>query len=188
MAPLGISSQRITSFDCENMPLNYLSSDFTAPSLTAISWQTIGKDRNPHVRLLPEDEMIEMLEEFDVVYDISDIVTGHNIRRHDLPLLQAMRLECGLSPLKPKMVCDTWADLKKRSAGFASQQTLAAMLGVRAPKVGMSAVSWREANRLIPEGVEKTRKRVTGDVKQHIQMRAALLERNWLRPPKMWCP
>jgi len=50
----------------------------------------------------------------------------------------------------------------------------------------MSQADWREANRLTPAGIEKTRKRVMGDVVQHMALRRELLKRQWLRAPTLW--
>jgi len=179
---------RTLDFDCENRPLSYLGSDFTTPELTAVAYQFVGEKGSDDVWVLGEDTLLSILHGFREAWDRADIATGHNVRRHDLPLLNAMMLEAGLPPLHPKLVCDTWADLKRRSPGFASQATLAAILGVKAPKVGMSTTDWREANRLTPEGIDKTRRRVVGDVKQHIALRRELLKRDWLKPPTMWHP
>ena len=187
MALLRTTAPRILDFDCENRPLSYLGGDFTTPEITAIAWKFLDQ-RNPTVRLLPEDTIEEMLHEFSVAYVESHIVTGHNIRKHDLPLLNAMLLEAGMAPLPPKLVCDTYADLKRRSPGFGSQATLAEMLGIKAPKVGMSTVAWRDANRLNPKGVDKTRLRVVGDVRQHEMLRKRLVALGWLRPPRIWVP
>ena len=184
---MAIKAALILDFDCENAPLSYLGGDFTTPSLTALAWAFNG-DRNPTCRLLPEDTMEEILSEFRAAYESADILTGHNVCKHDLPLLNAMMLEYGMGPLEPKLVSDTYRDLKKRSPGFGSQATLSAMLGVKAPKVGMSTKDWREANRLLPEGVEKTRKRVVGDVVQHMALRKRLIELGWLRSPRIWQP
>jgi hypothetical protein len=52
--------------------------------------------------------------------------------------------------------------------------------------VKMDQRSWRDANRLTPEGLEKTKKRVVGDVQQHIEMRARLLRLGYLGPPVLW--
>ena len=55
------------------------------------------------------------------------------------------------------------------------------MLGLEAPKVGMSQAMWRKANRLEPDGIKLTYNRVTGDVRQHIALRAKLNELGWLK-------
>ena len=182
-----VHKPRILDFDCENRPLSYLGGDFTTPELTGVAWKWIGTRGKPDALCLGEVSFKTMLLGFLAAYVQADIITGHNIRKHDLPLLNAMLLEQGLSPLPPKLVCDTYADLKRRSPGFASQATLSEMLGVKSPKVGMSTVAWRNANRL-NGGVGQTRKRVVGDVVQHIEMRARLLELGWLRAPRLWTP
>ena len=178
---------RILDFDAENQPLSYLGSDFTTASLTAIAWK-FSNERKFNVRLLPQDTMLEMLTDFRDALDQADLVTGHNIIKHDLPLLNAMCLEAGMAPLHPILVCDTYAHLKRRSPGFGSQATLSAMLGIKAPKIGMSTVDWREANRLTEAGVHKTMKRVVGDVRQHELLRKKLVALGWLRPPRIWTP
>jgi hypothetical protein len=129
-----------------------------------------------------------MLLGFLAAFVQADMVTGHNIIRHDLRILNGALLEEGLSPLPPILVSDTYRDLKRRGGVSGSQESLANMLGVRAPKAGMSQAAWREANRLTPAGIALTRKRVTADVRQHIQVRRELLKRDWLHPPRMWSP
>jgi hypothetical protein len=177
---------RILDWDCENRPLSYLGGDFTTPELTVIAWKFPGRDMQ--VVYQPDHPITEMLSAFLEAYDEADMVTGHNIIKHDLRLINAMLLEQGEPPLHPKLVCDTYAHLKTRSPGFASQATLAEMMGVPAPKVSMSTVAWRGANRLLPEAVERAVKRGIGDVKQHIALRRELLRRGWLRPPRVWTP
>jgi len=178
---------RVLDFDLENRPLNYAGEDFTFSEITAIAWQFIG-EKPYYVLCLGEVPFRTMLLGFVAAYVQADLVTGHNIIKHDLRILNGALLEEGLSPLPPKLVCDTYADLKKKGGVSGSQENLAAMLNVKVGKVPMSQTSWREANRLTPEGIEKTRRRVVGDVRQHIALRKELLRRDWLRPPRMWQP
>ena len=178
---------RVLDFDIENRPLNYAGEDFTFSEITAIAWQFIG-ERTHYVLCLGDVPFRTMLLGFVAAYVQADLVTGHNIIKHDLRILNGALLEEGLSPLPPKLVCDTYADLKKKGGVSGSQASLSEMLNIRAPKVGMSQGDWREANRLTPEGIEKTRRRVVGDVRQHIQLRKELLKRGWLKPPRLWTP
>ena len=177
----------VLDFDCENRPLSYKGRDFTTPELTVVAWKFLPRG-DMRVAALGIQDMAGMLDSFREAYDAADLVTGHNIIRHDIPLMNAMLLEAGLPPLGCKLVCDTWGHLKKRSAGFASQADLAAYLGIRETKVGMSTPAWRESNRLLPMGVEKAINRAVGDVRQHIQMRKRLLALGWLNPPRAWHP
>ena len=180
-------SMRVLDFDCEARPLSFLGQDFVTKELTAIAAKFIG-EKEMHSWVLGEDTLEDMLLKFRLLYDSADMVTGHNLIRYDLPLVNAMSLECGLAPLKPVLCQDTYLHLKRRQGVSASQESLAAMLDVPAPKVQMGQVAWREANRLLPEGLVKTRARAVGDVRQHILMRAELLKRDWLRSPRRWNP
>jgi len=184
---LQIRPGRILNFDIENRPLTYLGDDFTFGEITAIAWKFVGVGRY-EVRLLGVDDPVDILSDFVDAYDMADIVSGHYIRIHDLPSVNGALLEYGLPALSPKLTSDTHLDLLKIKNVSKSQENLAAMLGVRSPKVGMSQQRWRQANRLTPEGVALTRRRVVGDVRQHIALRAVLLKNGWLGPPKLWTP
>jgi hypothetical protein len=179
---------RTLDFDLENRPLNYVGQDFTFSEITAIAWKFIGEPGPIYALCLGEVPFRTMLLGFVAAYVQADLVTGHNIIKHDLRILNGALLEEGLSPLPPKMVCDTYLHLKRKGGVSGSQENLAKMLGVRVPKQGMSQADWREANRLTPQGIEKTRRRVVGDVKQHIALRRELLNRQWLRNPTLWRP
>jgi hypothetical protein len=195
---------RTLDLDIENRPLNYAGEDFTFSEITAIAWKFIGEPGPISCLCLSQSPVspirapidIEvggvpsrtMLLGFVAAYIQADLVTGHNIIKHDLRILNGALLEEGLSPLPPKMVCDTYTHLKRKGGVSGSQENLAKMLGVRVRKQGMSQADWREANRLTPEGIDKTRRRVVGDVKQHIALRRELLKREWLKPPQVWRP
>lgn len=191
-----VPAQRTLDLDLENRPLNYAGhDDFTFSEITAIACAdlyvlTNGRHKGQNVKcwLLGEDHPLTMLEEFRERYIAADLITGHNLLKHDLPILNGAMLEYGLGPLPPRLVSDTYLHLKKRAGVSASQASLAAMLGIKAPKVSMSQTDWRLANRLYEEGIEKTRARCIGDVVQHIAMRKVLLEREWFRAPRMWSP
>jgi hypothetical protein len=179
---------RVLDFDIENRPLNYAGGDdFTFSEVTAIAWR-LGNKGPISALCLGEVPFRTMLLGFVAAYVQADLVTGHNIIKHDLRILNGALLEEGLSPLPPKMVCDTYTHLKRKGGVSGSQENLAKMLGVRVPKQGMSQADWREANRLTPEGIDKTRRRVVGDVKQHVALRRELLKRQWLHPPRLWQP
>ena len=116
----------------------------------------------------------------------ADIVTGHYIRKHDLPLLNGMLMEVAqhADSLGPKLSSDTKLDLVKRLDLPASQEALSAYLGVKAPKIQMTQADWRDANRLTESGLKRTYARCVGDIVQHKQMRAKLIERGLLKGPR----
>lgn len=179
---------RILDFDLENRPLSYWYDGQTTAEITAIAagyepdniqCRAIGPVRGGYE---------EMLLWFVARYNAADVVTGHYIRRHDLPIINGALLEAGLKPLKPKLTIDTKEDLIKRKDLSASQEALASMLGLPEPKRHMTQGDWREANRLTPAGVAKTKERVIGDVVQHMALREALVEIGALGAPKVWRP
>lgn len=179
---------RILDFDIENRPLAYLGYDYTTAEITAIACCWVGQPKTLTSCVLGDVELRTMLVDFVARYNEADLVTGHYIRGHDLPVINGALLEQGLPPLDQKMTSDTKLDLVHRKYVSASQENLGEMLGIPAPKVHMSNIAWREANRLTKRGRALTRERVEGDVKQHMALRAALIERGWLGAPKVWRP
>lgn len=212
MLNLSYAAPKILDFDIETRPLSFLGSDRTTDEPTAIScaWIVNGRARQQKTWLLEfsndaewHDSALYMLESFRERYDEADMVTGHYIRGFDLSTLNGAYMEHGLPPLDDKLTHDTKNDLRKRRAISASQENLGAMLYdelVRngneaearkhwrylARKEGMNSAIWREANRLTPEGLIQTKRRVEGDVKQHVQLRERLLMLHWLDRPKVW--
>lgn len=183
MIQLKLSPRRVLDFDIENRPLSYLGQDFTTAEITAIA-ASFGPREPMHCWLLGIHEPVEILEEFRALYDQADMVTGHYIRNHDLPIINGAMLEYGLKPLGPKLTSDTKNDLVASKGVSRSQESISEMLGIELPKIGMSQGMWRSANRL--ERLDLTERRVTGDVRQHQAMRAKLLELEMLKPPKLW--
>jgi hypothetical protein len=127
-----------------------------------------------------------MLQSFVERYNEADIVSGHYIRKHDLPMINGALIELGLAPLSPKLTSDTYLDFPKHGDISVSQEALAELLGIAFPKTHMSQNDWREANRLTARGVDKTIKRARTDVMQNMAIRQELLARNLLKPPKIW--
>jgi hypothetical protein len=127
-----------------------------------------------------------MLRLFLEAFEEADMVTGHYLIGHDLPVLNGSLLDAGLPPLPDKLVQDTKVHLTSRKHISASQESLSAMLGCRAPKLHMTQQDWRRANRLTPDGIELAKDRCIGDVLQHMEMREKLIALGWLKPPKMW--
>jgi hypothetical protein len=125
----GIGPLRILDFDSENRALSYLDGDFATKELTGIAW-SFGDPEHVEVRTLGfGDRPADVLEDFLEAYDRADVVTGHWLVGHDLPLINAMLLEDGHAPLSPKLVSDTKAHLLKRSGISASQKNPRATSG-----------------------------------------------------------
>ncbi len=189
---------RILDFDLENRPLSYWYEGATTAEITAFGWSWVGSD-DVEILLLQRDGLYAdykgstytpeiALRYFIDILNAADMLTGHYIRRHDLPILNAALVEYGLPHLRPFLTQDTHGDFVKRKDLSISQENLAAMLGLPEPKHHMTQTEWRKANRLTKAGIAAARKRVVDDVIQHKALRLALLERGLLKAPKVWRP
>ena len=183
MMRFNFKPNRILDFDIENRPLTYMGNDWTSAEITAIA-ASFGIGEPVYCWLLPIDDPMAMLEGFRMLYDQADIVTGHYIRKHDLPIINGARLEYELAPLSAKLSSDTMLDLIRKKDISASQESLGAMFGLAEPKVHMNQADWRAANRLLHPELAKAR--VIGDVRQHQALRLKLIEIGALGSPRMW--
>lgn len=177
---------RVLDFDVEARPLHWISGDYVSKEITAIAWAWCDAPENVTCYLLGETDAVTMLEAFSAAYRQADMVTGHYIRGYDLPMVNGALTEYQLPVLGDKLSQDTKIDLVRRQGLSGSQENIGVMLGLEREKVKMDQRSWRDANRLTPEGLEKTRKRVVGDVVQHMEMRKRLLDLGYLGAPVVW--
>jgi DNA polymerase elongation subunit (family B) len=181
---------RVLDFDTETRPLAVWFDGKCTWTPSAIAWA--WDDERVNVIAVPELEETDMLRVFRDVYEQAvnehAVLTGHNIRDFDLPVLQAAMIEHDLPLLGPVMIQDTLRGLPKMKDMSKSQENLGITLGLATPKYHMSNAAWREANRLTLEGVALTKLRVASDVRQHRELRRALIERGLLSPPRMWNP
>ena len=182
---------RILDFDIETRLVGFYEAGRFKPKgsePTAIAASWVGEDE-VQVWLQPEYTVEEMLLYFNELYEQADVVTSHYIRKFDLPILNAALFENGIPLLDPlKLVSDTKTDLKQFEGLSKSQENLAELLELAESKYKMNDVRWRRATRLTPEGIKETRNRVTQDVVQHKQLRAALIDAGVLNPPTLWKP
>lgn len=177
---------RWLDLDIENRPLSYLGSDFTTSDITVIAWSYGAPEVDVWYQTRKPGSQLRMLKAFREAYDQANGVTGHYILGHDLPIINGHMLEHGLGPLGPKLVCDTKVHLINRKGVSASQESLGAMLKLENPKYQMDQAKWRSANRLEPEGIKFAVDRCIADVMEHMELRAKLVELDWLKPPTLY--
>jgi hypothetical protein len=201
---------RILDFDIENRPLSYWVPDRPSAEVTSIAWMVAGehdsikvvglappcwhKGHEEHCPDMPDFLMTmpALLETFVAEYNRADMVTGHYIIMHDLPIINAMLYEQRMPLLTDKLASDTKLHMFSKKDLPATQEYLLELLDVRCPlgmtleKFHMTQPKWREANRLSPTGTELTKRRVTSDVHAHSHMRDAMLAQGWLSGPKVW--
>jgi len=190
LEPLRLKAQhrpmRILDIDTESRPLHWITSDYMSQEITAMAWAWTDQPDDVTCYMLGDVDTPTMMGAFRAAYDQADMVTGHYITGHDLPLIQAMLTEYHLPLLSDTLVQDTKVHLVKRRGLSSSQENIAAMLLLEHDKVRMNQAKWRAANRLTPEGKDESRKRVIGDVQQHIEMRAKLLELGYVSRHVKW--
>jgi len=200
----------ILDFDIENRPLTYWVPDRPTAQITSIAWMWVGQHDSLDCRLLappcyhkgheehcpdwPAGMVSErqMLLDFAEVIGRADIVTGHYILRHDLPIVNGAMYDNALPLLDDIRASDTKLHMFTKADLPASQEHLLELLGTTCPigttleKFHMTQVKWREANKLTRAGVELTRRRVMSDVHAHSHMREDMLARGWLSAPTIW--
>lgn len=181
---------KILDFDIENRPITYWTDRRPSAEITAIAscWLDDATSMKVDVLNVFVDSYEYMLARFVARYNEADMVTGHNIRKHDLPIINGALVELGMAPLQPKVTSDTYLDFVKHGDISVAQESLAGLMDIAMAKVHMTQNDWREANRLTELGIAKTKKRATMDVLQHMYMREELLKRGLLKSPKTWSP
>lgn len=182
---------RILDFDVESVAAGFADPQWVPNRITAIAWSWVGDDTVEcrtvvdYAHELPT--FLEafflgcrpMLEEFVQVFNQADRVTGHNIHRFDLGVMNAELMRLRLPMLERKATIDT-IQLKRPAKGLKKgQDVLADMVGVQAEKKPMNWAQWQRA--YAEPGWPEVRERVIGDVIQHKQMLGELLELRYLR-------
>jgi hypothetical protein len=185
-APEGV--RRVLDFDIETRRIGFhsagkFSPDGCEPVAIAAGW---ADEEQVYVWTLLESTPKAMLTAFRHLWDMAGIVTGHYIRKFDLPILNGALLEHGLPLLSPKLTQDTHGDFVRIAGMSKSQENLSLMLRTGSKKVHMADNDWRQIARLDPDAMKQCRARVKGDVVQHKQDRLALLAAGALKAPKVW--
>lgn len=182
---------RVLDFDLETLAAGFADPQWVPQKVTCASWSWIGEDeiytlitrkegffdRSIRARevLIPLVEQIEQ----------ADMLTGHNLLRFDLPVLNAELLRCGLPSLKPVKVQDT-IRLAKSKGLKKGQDDLSVMASGSLKKKTMNWEEWDRAYEA--DDWSEIIERCESDILQHKELRIYLLEQGYLRPPQMWYP
>lgn len=189
------ASFKILDLDVECRPMSWYAGDFVTKEITAIAWRFVdeAEEATKCWLLTPSktwqqhmNKRRQGMQRFLKDYNAADAVTGHYIRGFDLSLINATCVRLSLPPLSAKLTHDTKSDLIRMSGLSKSQENLAAYFDLKHIKEKMSTHTWEQANSLVQEGREETRRRVVGDVNQHCEFRVELLKRGALQPMVMW--
>lgn len=190
-AQIKTNPKRILDFDVETVASGFADPNWVPQRITVIAWSWVGEDRVYHTTRLqgPHD----MFRSFRYAYDRADMITGHNLIRFDLPVINADLMRVGLPTLGSKLVQDTIKLVK--SKGFKKgQDNIGKLLELASKKQAMDWQDWEDAYQwddLIAGKKVSWRKvisRCKSDVSMHKQMRDEMLERGWVLPAKTWKP
>ena len=180
--------ENILDFDMESMAAGFADPAWVPQKITCISWSWIGYSAVNSVIstqmgfFIPEIRRT-MLEQFMAVYEQADVVTGHNLIRHDLPLLNAECLRLGLPQPSSKKVEDTIA-FRKTKGLKKGLDNLAKLLKTQEEKQDMDYEAWEQAYedptwKLVIDRCES-------DVRLHKQVREKMIERDWPMKRTVW--
>lgn len=171
-------------FDCEARATGYGDPEWVPQEVTCIAWSWVGAT-SVQTRIR-RNGAAAMLRAFRALYDEADILIGHNIRRFDLPLLNAEMLRHGLPALTVKLTHDTLRDIVRTKGMKRDQENLGKLLGLPTEKQHMGWQDWQDAYR--EQGWEGIRSRAATDVQMHKEMWEDMRQRGWLKPPRVWRP
>lgn len=182
------SPVRILDFDIECLAAGYADPEWVPHKVTAAAWSWIGDD-DVESLLTGKDGFFNAgkrgrrLRPLLDAIAAADVVTGHNLLRFDLPVLNAECLRCGLDPLPRVRVIDT-IRLPKTKGLKKGQDNLSAMLDGAEQKKALTWFEWDEAYE--ETGWPVVRERVVSDVVQHKEMYELMRRRGWLGEPRPW--
>lgn len=182
---------RILDFDLETVAAGFADPDWVPQKITCVAWSWIGEEEvkarvcGPSGIFGKPQKRTAMLLPFLADLEKADMVTGHNLVRFDLPVLQSECLRLGLPPLRSVMVQDTIRLVKTK--GFKKgQDNIGALLKTSEQKLQLNWQEWDNAYDEYDWGTVKDR--AVSDVRMHKEIRLEMLKRDWLRPARMWTP
>lgn len=180
---------RILDFDVETVAAGFADPDWVPQKITCVAWSWVGDDKVESRICGPEgifgspSRRAEMLAPLLAAIAEADMLTGHNILRFDLPVINAECMRLGLEPIREKRVQDTMR--LARAKGFKKgQDNLETLFQTRQQKLALNWQEWQDA--YDEEGWKTIRDRAETDVIGHKEIRQKLLARGLLKPPLMW--
>lgn len=176
-------------FDLETVAAGFGDPDWVPQKITCVAWSWVGEDAVESRVCGPEGifgnpaARARMLEPLLAAIAEAGMVTGHNLLRFDLPVLNAECMRLGLEPIRLVWVQDTMRI--SRAKGFKKgQDNLGRLYKVHTEKVTLDWQAWQNA--YDEDGWATVRHRCEQDVLMHKQLREGLLERGLLRPVTTW--
>jgi DNA polymerase elongation subunit (family B) len=182
--------ERILDFDIETLAAGFADPNWVPQKITVAAWSWVGEEPVEHIitgkegfwsRKLRGERLAPLVEAIRE----ADALTGHNIIRFDLPVLNAECARCGIDPLPKIRVYDTtrlW-----RMKGFKKgQDNMSHNFALKEEKMKLDWSEWDAAYE--EDGWPVAVERCRTDVIQHKAFRANPDVQKWLRGPSVWRP
>jgi DNA polymerase elongation subunit (family B) len=181
--------RRVLDFDVETVAAGFADPDWVPQKITCVAWSWIDE---PHIEsrictpagLFGKPQLRrKMLEPLLAAIAQADMLTGHNIERFDLPVINAEAMRLDLPPIDAVLVQDTMRVF--RSKGFKKgQDVLGTLFGTHGEKLAMSWQEWQDA--YDEPGWPTIRERAESDVLMHVELRDLMMSRKVLKLPRVW--
>lgn len=185
------SKPKILDFDVETVAAGFADPNWVPQKITCVAWSWMGEDK-VHSRVSGADGLYgsphkrkRMLEALVDEIKRADVVTGHNLIRFDLPVINAECLRLGMPSLPSLRVHDTMNLV--RTKGFKKgQDNLIQLLDLPIKKLPLSWQEWQYAYE--GTGWRTIVERCESDVLGHKMLYQKMSELGWLRGEKKWKP
>lgn len=180
---------RILDFDVETVASGFADPAWVPQKITCVAWSWVGSDRVESRICTPEGlfgkpelraaMLAPLLEEISK----AEMVTGHNLIRFDLKVVNADAMRLGLEPVRECLVEDTMR--LPKSTGFKKgQDNIGRLFKLRNQKMALDWQGWQDA--YDEDGWRDIIARAESDVVMHKEMRLEMLRRNIVKPPIRW--
>lgn len=183
---------RVLDFDIETRKIGFHDAGRFAPAgcePVAVAFKWHG-EKTVNVRTMNQVWTLQALKwlvrPLFEAFAEADVITGHYIKKFDLPILAGVALETGVYFERPLTVLDTKSDLVEFQGMSKSQENLAALMGIEESKFHVNDNTWRQVARLTKDGMAMAQERVVGDVQQHEAIYNRLLAEGQLGRPNAW--
>lgn len=184
-----LEPKRILDFDIETIAAGFADPEWVPQKITCVAWSWVGSEKvesricGPGGIFGKPERRARMLRPLLKAISEADMLTGHNISRFDLPVLNAECMRLGLSPIRRAVVQDTIKLV--RSKGFKKgQDVLGRLHRVPSEKLALDWQAWQDA--YDESGWPTVRERCESDVLMHKHLRERLLAEDHLKPARVW--
>lgn len=175
------TADRVLDFDTENVPGFYWYDGKTSDILHTIAWTWLGEDTVESVTTVWNPEVGLQLEQggferFLAALTLATVVTGHNIKRHDIPLLNAHAVRHQLPPIQWPTAHDTLLMFPPMKGMPRGQEYLADLYALEERKMHVGIHLWEKASRGDREASKVVVDRCKSDVVSHAKLYSRLME------------